>query len=213
MSNESPTASPTETAPPAPTAPGATPPTPTATSDAGTTSPPGAPSAEQLQALEAKAAKADEHWDKYVRAMADLENYRKRAVREKQEASRFANEALLNRLLPVLDSFDLALSATNGAPTTDLESLQQGVAMIQSQLRSALAEAGVEEIDALGQPFDPNFHEAVSQRPSSETPDGHVLQQLRRGYRYRERLLRPASVVVATPPAPPPATPPAESAG
>jgi molecular chaperone GrpE len=73
--------------------------------------------------------------------------------------------------------------------------------MIQSQLRAVLAEAGLEEVDAAGRPFDPNWHEAVSQQECAQTPEGHVFQQLRKGYKFRDRLLRPASVIVAKKPA------------
>jgi molecular chaperone GrpE len=154
---------------------------------------------EQVDALRAQAAQANAHWDRYVRAMADLENYRKRAAREKGEAAQAAVESLLGKLLPVLDHFEMALAAASD-PNTTLESLRSGVTLIQGQLRQALVEAGLEEINALGEPFDPNVHEAVSQLASSEVPDNHVLHQLRKGYRLRNRLLRPASVVVARPP-------------
>jgi molecular chaperone GrpE len=156
---------------------------------------------EELQELETQAAKATEYWNQLLRTAADLENYKKRALREKQDAIKYGNESLLGKLIPVLDNFDAALSAvsTSQAPSTD--SFQQGVAMIQQQLRQVLGEAGLEEIDAQGQLFDPNCHEAVSQRETTEVPEGHVLQQLRKGYKLRDRLLRPATVVVAKAPA------------
>ena len=156
---------------------------------------------EQLQELRAKAAKADEHWDRYVRQTADFENFKKRAARERQEAAKSANESLLGKLIPVLDNFDMAIAAATSAQTTSVEALKTGVTMIHNQFKSALADAGLEEIDATGQPFDPNLHEAVSQVASTTVPEGHVLQQLRKGYRFRDRLLRPATVVVAQPPA------------
>jgi len=159
---------------------------------------------EHIQELQAQAAKADEYRDQLLRTAADLENYKKRAAREKQEAIKFANEGLLGKLIPVLDNFDNALAAVSnaqGAATRDAtDSLQQGVSMIQQQLKQALADAGLEEINAAGQPFDPNYHEAVSQQESAEVPEGHVLQQLRKGFKLRERLLRPATVVVAKAP-------------
>jgi molecular chaperone GrpE len=152
---------------------------------------------EQAEALTSKAAKADEYWDRYVRAVAELDNYRKRAARERAEAVQHANEGLVRKLLPVLDNFEAALAAA--VPGTTCENFKTGVAMIHSQLRQALAEAGVEEINAAGQAFDPNLHEAVAQLESAEVPEGHVLQQVRKGYRLHARLLRPASVVVAQP--------------
>lgn len=163
------------------------------------------PSEEQLQALQTQAAKAQEYRDQLLRTAADLDNYRKRAAREKQEAIKFANESLLTKLIPVLDNFDMALAAVStaqggGADGATAESLQQGVSMIQQQLKQALGDAGLEEVNAAGQPFDPNCHEAVSQQESTEVPEGHVLQQLRKGYKLRERLLRPATVVVSKAP-------------
>jgi molecular chaperone GrpE len=156
--------------------------------------------AEQLEALKERAAKADEHWDRLLRTSADFENYKKRAARERQEASRYANEALLEKLIPVLDSLDMALASAQAAPDQAVQSLQTGINMIQQQLRNALKETGLEEVNALGQPFDPNLHQAVSQQETREVPEGQVVQQLRKGYRLRERLLRPASVIVARQP-------------
>jgi molecular chaperone GrpE len=111
----------------------------------------------------------------------------------------------------VLDNFEMALAAAQTAhqappgetkPGNDkLASLQSGIVMVQQQLKAALTETGLEEIDATGQPFNPNFHEAISQQESAATPEGHVLQQLRKGYQFRERLLRPATVVIAKKPA------------
>ena len=156
--------------------------------------------ADQIEELKAKAAKADEHWDRLLRTSADLENFKKRAARERQEAIRFANAALLEKLIPALDNFDMALAAANNPEGNPVESLKTGIAMIHSQLKSALAEAGLEEIDAANQPFDPNLHEAISHEESTDAPEGHVLRQLRKGYKLRDRLIRPASVVVARKP-------------
>ena len=155
---------------------------------------------EQLEALKERAAKADEHWERLLRTAADLENFKKRAAREKQEAIKFANESLLRKLIPVLDHFDMALSATQNSLAQDVQSLQSGVAMVYQQLKNALLESGLEEVDATGKTFDPNLHEAVSQQETADVPEGQVVQQLRKGYKFRERLLRPASVVVAKAP-------------
>jgi len=150
--------------------------------------------------LRARAAKADQHWDLYLRTRADLDNYRRRATRERQEAVRYAGLGLIEKLLPVLDSFDMALAAAQGGAPATLESLHQGIAMVQAQLKTILAEAGVREIDAQGQPFDPNLHEAVAHHESDEVADGHVLHQIRKGYQLYDRLVRPAAVVVAKTP-------------
>jgi molecular chaperone GrpE len=183
---------------PPPPAPGA----PAATPEAAADAPPLSP--QELEVLKAAAAKAAEHWDRLLRTSADFDNFRKRAAREKQDAIKFANETLLARLLPVLDSFDAALAAANGAPDHAAESLRAGLNLVQQQFKAALTEAGVEEVNATGQPFDPNFHEAVAQQQCAETPEGQVLQQLRKGYKLRDRLLRPATVIVAKKPTPQP---------
>ena len=152
-----------------------------------------------IQELISRAAKADENWDRFVRLTADFDNYKKRAARERQEAISFANENLLSRLVPVMDAFEMALAAASNDPAA--KSLQAGILMISNQLKSALAEAGLEEIEAYGKPFDPNLHEAVTQQESTDVPEGQVIRQIRKGYRFRNRLLRPAGVVVAKMPA------------
>ncbi len=154
-----------------------------------------------LDGLKAQAAKAKEHWDRLVRTTADFENFKKRATRERQDAIKFANESLISSLLPVLDNFEAALAATTATDGKAMESLQTGISMVYQQLKKTLMDAGLEEIDATKQAFDPNIHEAVSQQPSKDVAEGHVLQQLRKGYKLRDRLLRPASVVVAKRPA------------
>ncbi len=155
----------------------------------------------QLEQLKERAAKADEHWERLLRTTADFDNFKKRAAREKQDSIRFASENLLQKLIPVLDNFDMALAAAQNTKGGATESLQTGINMIYQQLKGVLVEAGLEEIDASGKAFDPNFHEAVSQKETDEVPEGQVVQQLRKGYKLRERLLRPASVIVARPPA------------
>ena len=156
----------------------------------------------QLEDLKQRAAKADEHWDRLLRTLADFDNYKKRAAREKQETAKFANEGLLQKLIPVLDSLDMALAAASqAAPGQALESMQTGINLVCQQLKATLGEFGLEEVDAAGARFDPNLHEAVSQRETSEAPEGQVVQQLRKGYRLRERLLRPATVIIAKHPA------------
>jgi molecular chaperone GrpE len=163
---------------------------------------PGTIAPEQLSELKERAAKADEHWERLLRTSADFDNFKKRAAREKQDAIKFANESLLQKLIPVLDNFDMALAATQTSGKGDaVQSLQTGVNMIYQQLKSALTEAGLEELDATDKPFDPNVHEAVSQQETADVPEGQVVQQLRKGYKFRDRLLRPATVVVAKHPA------------
>jgi molecular chaperone GrpE len=149
--------------------------------------------------LKSETEKARHYYDQWVRTAADLENYKKRAARERQEAIRFANENLVEKLIPIVDNFDMAVAATS-APNASLQSVQAGVSMIYQQLKNILSEAGLEEIDASNKPFDPNWHEAVSQQTTNEAPEGQVVQQLRKGYKLRDRLIRPAGVVVAKKP-------------
>ena len=149
--------------------------------------------------LKSETEKARHYYDQWVRTAADLENYKKRAARERQEAIRFANENLIEKLIPILDNFDMAVAATS-APNASLQSVQAGVSMIYQQLKNILSEAGLEEIDASNKAFDPNWHEAVSQQTTNEAPEGQVVQQLRKGYKLRDRLIRPAGVVVAKKP-------------
>lgn len=157
-------------------------------------------SPEQFEELKTRAAKADEHWERLLRLTADFDNFRKRAAREKQDSIRFANEALLEKLIPVVDNFDMALVAAQNTQGEGNQSLQAGINMIYQQLKQFLIDSGLEEIDAANKPFDPNFHEAVSQRDTAEVPEGQVVQQLRKGYKLRERLIRPATVIIARKP-------------
>ena len=156
---------------------------------------------EQIEELKARAARADENWDRLLRTTADFENFKKRAARERIETAQSAAAALIQKLLPVLDHFEMAQAAAQTAQDDKLASLQAGVAMIQQQLKNILAESGLEEIDATGKPFDPALHEAVSQQETADVPEGHVVQQIRKGYKLRDRLLRPATVIVAKKPA------------
>jgi molecular chaperone GrpE len=155
----------------------------------------------QIDELKAKAAKADEHWDRLLRQAADFDNFKKRVARERQDAAKYANMALIEKLIPVLDSFDMAFAAANAAQDPAAKALKEGIAMVFNQFKAVLAEAGLEEIDASNKPFDPNWHEAVAQQERADVAEGIVIQQLRRGYTLRDRLIRPASVIVAKKPA------------
>lgn len=157
-------------------------------------------SPEAVADLKTQAAKAKDYFEQLVRTTADLENYKKRAAREKQDAIKYANESLLLKLLGVLDNFDMAVSAAAQSEDPAAKSLQTGVNMILSQLRQALGEFGLEEIDALNKPFDPNYHEAISEQDAADLPEGQVIQQVRKGFKLRDRLLRPASVIISRKP-------------
>ncbi len=154
-------------------------------------------SVEELADLKARAAKADENWDKFLRAAAELDNYRKRVAREKEELARFTSERVVAALLPVLDNLERAIDAAQ-QHGPDNSSLLDGITQVYSQFRRSLAEFGLQDVIAnAGHPFDPNLHEAVSHVESGEHPEGHVVEQLQRGYKLADRLLRPARVVVS----------------
>lgn len=152
---------------------------------------------EQLAAAKAEAAA---NYDRYMRAMADLDNFRKRTTREKDELRQYAAARVLEDLLPVLDNLGLGLTAAK-QPSADVKSLVGGVEMVFSQLKTALGNHGLKEINPTGQPFDAHQHEALSQQPSAEVPEGSVVNVVRVGYALNGRLLRPAAVVVSSGPA------------
>jgi molecular chaperone GrpE len=141
-------------------------------------------------------ADLDRFRDLALRSQADFENYKKRAAREKDEAIKYANSSLLERLVPILDNFELGLSAARGEG--ERSPVFSGMSMILKQLNDFLTENGAQPIEAEGKQFDPNLHEAIAREPSNEVPEGTVLRQTRRGYRLKDRLLRPSSVVVSS---------------
>jgi molecular chaperone GrpE len=153
---------------------------------------------ELFQAALAQAAQAADLKDRLLRTQAEWDNSRKRILREKEEAVRYAAEAFLERLLPVLDNFEMCLQAAK--TTTDAKAIGQGLEMVLAQFQQALRDAGVEVIEAVGQPFDPHRHEALGHHESDKHPEGHVMSQIRKGYKLKDRLLRAASVFVAKPP-------------
>lgn len=146
---------------------------------------------QEIEALVAQAAKAQENW---ARTQADFDNFRKRTARERQELIKSANERLLQDLLAPLDHFEMGLQSAQ--KTSQDDPLRQGMEMVLAQFQQFLSSQGVTEIQALGQPFDPALHEAVAHQESPE-PEGQVTQQLRKGYRLNDKLLRPASVIVS----------------
>ena len=151
------------------------------------------PATEQKVDLQAE---VDRYRDQALRAAADLENYRKRMIREKEEAIRFANAGILERLLPILDNFQLGLDAARGDTTPGAKGIVDGFSMVHRQLGDFLVASGLQPIDAEGQPFDPKLHEALGHDTDPAQADGVVLRQMRRGYRLGDRLIRPSSVIV-----------------
>ena len=143
--------------------------------------------------------------DALQRAQADLVNYRRRRDTERAELVKYRSESLLSRLLPVLDEFTLALAQPADGPSSD--SWLEGFHLINRKLNALLELEGVQQIDALGNQFDPAEHEAIAQQPTAEKEDGEVLMVVRNGYKLHNRLLRPAQVIVAANDAPPQAEP------
>lgn len=153
---------------------------------------------EQAEELAKLRAERDELYDRLARAQAEFENARRRAAREQEEFRAYAAAGAVKELLPILDSFDRALKA----PSAGLDDFRAGLELINRQMHDALSRLGVTPIEAEGQPFDPRFHEAVEMVDTDQAPDHQVLEELQRGYRIKDRLLRPAMVRVARNPKP-----------
>jgi molecular chaperone GrpE len=141
--------------------------------------------------------KADENWDRYLRAAAEVENIRKRAARDVEHARKYALESFGRELLGVKDSFEMGLAAADSA---DAESLRAGSEATLKLLITALERFGIEEVDAEGEPFNPEVHEAMTVQPSDDVEPGSVLTVVQKGYLLNGRLLRPARVIVAAEP-------------
>jgi len=150
------------------------------------------------EALEAKTREAGELQDKTLRLMAEFDNARKRAAREREEHVRFANESLIRELLPVLDNFDRALHAAKNDPAA--AAVTAGVELIQRELLRVLEKFGATSFISVGQPFDPERHEAVASVPTTKVPEMTVVEETARGYLLHGRVLRPALVTVAAAP-------------
>jgi molecular chaperone GrpE len=151
---------------------------------------------EQLRTLLAqKEQEARDNYDRYLRALADMDNVRKRMRQEQDETKEYANANLILQFLPILDNFELALKHSESS--RDFEALLNGVHQILKQMKDTLARAGVEPIASVGTPFDPEQHEAIGYVASDEHEPGNVAQDLRTGYRMRGRTLRPSLVRVA----------------
>ena len=166
---------------------------------------PADPSAARIAELEAQLGAAEkdkkENWDKYLRSVADLENYRKRAKRDLDDARAESKTRVLKEILPVVDNLERAM-AHEGEASPVLE----GIRLVHRQFMTALERLEVTPVDAQGQPFDPNLHEAIGQE-ESDAPTGQVVKVLQTGYKLGDRLLRPALVVVAKPRPLPPGEP------
>ena len=151
------------------------------------------PEAELAEAKE----KAEENWSLYLRAAAEVENIRKRAVRDVENAHRFALENFGRELLAVVDSLEMGLEAADNA---DAAALREGSEATCKLLKTTLERFGVTEVDPAGEPFDPEMHEAMSMMPAENVEPGSVAQVIQKGYALNGRLLRPARVIVAAEP-------------
>ena len=150
-----------------------------------------------MDELEQARSELAEIRDRWIRLNADFENFRRRALKEREETYRFGHQDLAKDLLPAVDNLERAIDAARKSGVGDLESLLQGLELVQRDLGSVLAKHGVIEIEALGQPFDPSKHEALAQIPDESVPPNTIVQVLQRGYWLRDRLLRPAQVMVS----------------
>lgn len=152
-----------------------------------------------LDPLQAALAEAAQWKDMAYRNAAELDNYRKRATREAQDTRAYANADLLRSLFPIMDNFEMGLEAARAESEKSM--IFMGMSMVYRQITDFLREQGVQEIEALCKPFDPNLHDAVSQEINTEVAEGTVLRVTRRGYKLKDRMLRAASVIVAAAPA------------
>ena len=158
------------------------------------------PLAELQNAIEAANTAAAKNWDLYLRERADLENARKRHQRDKEDALRFANDRLLKEMIPVLDNLERAVDHAD-QDDDDNQGLLEGVNMTINQFRKALENFGVKPINAIGENFDPNLHQAMGQVESTEQAPNTVVSEFQKGYLLHDRLLRPSLVMVAKAPA------------
>lgn len=148
-------------------------------------------------ALAAAEQKAADNWDKYLRAAAEVENVRKRATRDVEHARKYALESFAREMLAVKDTLEMGIQAAEGGDAT---SLLEGKQATLKMLASTLERFGISEVDPEGEPFDPEFHEAMTMQPSAEAEPGSVLNVVQKGYALNGRLLRPAMVIVAREP-------------
>ncbi len=153
-----------------------------------------------LQALREKASKAEEYYDRYLRAVADLENYRKRSIKDRTQAVEYAQVQIIRGLIPVVDSLQRALSQIGSQ--SDAKSMQEGLSLIDRQVESFLQSVGLSSFSCVGEKFDPDKHEAVLHVPSKDHPDHAILEEVQKGYTLNGRVIRHALVkVVDNPPA------------
>lgn len=144
------------------------------------------------EAAEAEKKAEEQESERYMRLMAEFQNFKRRAAREKSDIHAYANEKIIGELLPVLDNFERAL----GTKSDDIEGYAKGMELIFTQLRTALEHAGLAEIPAQGEEFDPNVHNAVMTEDSEELEDNHISKVLQKGYKLNDKVIRPSMVAV-----------------
>jgi molecular chaperone GrpE len=157
----------------------------------------GAVTAEATEVPEEVALQLKQTEDRLVRLQADFENFRRRANKERIEANQYGHQNLVKDLLATVDNLERGIDHARQSAGGDLESLLQGVELVQRELLAALTKHGVVRIEALGQPFDPAVHEAMAQTPDGSVEPNAVIEELQTGYKLRDRLLRPSRVIVA----------------
>lgn len=167
----------------------------TENTDASQEQPPASEGDDWKAALEQAENNAKAAQDKYLRLHAEFDNYRRRTAREQLELIETANGKLLEQLSEVQDNFERAFAEEN--KTGNMEAFEKGMQLIHDQFRRVLAEFGLEQIDPIGQEFDPNHHEAFLKQPSEQIPEGHVIQVFQKGYKIKNKLLKTAKVVVS----------------
>ncbi|CAM2832756.1 nucleotide exchange factor GrpE [Paenibacillus sediminis] len=156
-----------------------------------------AESSEQNENAEIESLRAlvEEHQQRQLRTQADFDNFRKRTLKEKEELAKYASMKLITELLPVVDNFERALASSGSS--TDLQSFTKGVEMIFRQLEGVLAAEGLSAMQTVGEPFNPEFHQAIMQVESEEYEEGIVVEEVQKGYMLKDKVLRPAMVKVS----------------
>jgi molecular chaperone GrpE len=151
---------------------------------------------ELLKKLSEIQEQVQDNYDLYMRTYAEMENIKKRGIKEREELAKYANESLIKEILPVIDSLEKAISYARDDENSS--ALIEGLKLTRDGLMKTLEKAGLEEVEAIGKPFDPNFHEAVSQQRDDTVAPGHVMIELQKGYALNGRLIRPSTVVVSS---------------
>jgi len=150
---------------------------------------------ELLKKLTDTREEAEKNYDLYTRTYAEMENIKKRGIKEREELAKYANESITKEILPVIDNLDKAISHAQNNENSS--ALVEGLELTRDGLVKALEQAGLKEVEALGEPFDPNFHESVSQQIDDTVAPGHVIMELQKGYLLNGRLMRPSMVVIS----------------